>query len=118
MRTLDIIELVYVFAAPTGFALSLIAAVTLLSGKARLLAVAALGLALLSTVAFVYANQQPYSARRQLEALGFAAAFSSFFAIYLRHTYFPTTLKWVNLPATLGFGVSIVFLTLYLLVKL
>lgn len=118
MRTTDILEHIWVFSAPLGFGISLVAGSYLLRGKGRALSVAALACFWLAFGTFLYANKLPYSSRRLIEGIGVSLSFATLFTVYLRHTYFPTTLRWVNLPATLGLGVSFAALTLFIFLRI
>lgn len=110
MQIVEIIGAAAVFAAPLGFAISLIAGAVLLTGRGRRLSFAALLAALASGALLLWAAgpyNLGYTTKRAVESLSGLMALAGFFAIYLRHTYAPTSLKWVNLPATLGFAATL-----------
>ena len=115
MNVVELIGAAAVFAAPLGFAISLVAGAFLLAGRGRSLSFAALLAALTSGALLLWAAgpyNLGYSVKRAAESLSALMALASFFALYLRHTYAPTSLKWVNLPATLGFAATLALVAL------
>lgn len=117
MSIVDVAGFLALTAAPLGFLVSCIAGIRLLRGKARLLCIFTLALGSVSIGLFLASELRlgDYAIRRHFQNLGIFTVFCGLFLVYLRHTYWPTTERWINLPATLGFALNLAALLVLLL---
>ncbi len=95
-------------AAPVGFGLSALAGSLFLRGRRRLLSAVALAFCAMALAVPVIDAQRRFGLFLLTEETVLVFLFWAITALYLAHTYYPTSDRRVTLPATLGiFGTAV-----------
>ncbi|MGB0902096.1 hypothetical protein [Halocynthiibacter sp.] len=105
---MELLMILGLLTLPVGFLVSTVMAVLRTNGPRRKISILILGLVtlflcLIFTV-IAFDNQIHYRLENMLFGTAAVIATVAIFCAYLAHTYWPTKLRAVNLPATLGMG--------------
>jgi len=118
-EVIEILLILTLLLLPLGFLVSTIMAILKTDGPRRRMSMLILGLDVLFLglilSLLLFDRIIHYHLENLLAAIAGICAVSAVFCAYLAHTYWPTQLRTVNLPATLGMGGSCLALLLLFL---